>query len=83
MKTPLFSYFFKLRAEHIHGPVGVKVTTQRDVKPVALFAPPQLKTFSPRMTRINANVKSARSGGFITAEIRIVLTGLFSGIRVN
>src|SRR5438876_11808308 len=39
MKQPgLLSYFFKLGAEHIHSPVGVKVTGQRDVKPVALFA---------------------------------------------
>src|SRR5206468_1732760 len=37
--TPrLLSYFFKLGVEHIHSPVGVKVTAQRDVKPVALFA---------------------------------------------
>ena len=34
----LLSYFFKLGAEHIHSPVGVHVTGQRDVKPVALFA---------------------------------------------
>ena len=32
------SYFFKLRAEHVHGPVSVKVAGERDVKPVAFFA---------------------------------------------
>jgi len=35
---PSLRYFFKLRAECIHSPVDVEVATQRDVKPVALFA---------------------------------------------
>src|SRR6266699_3670943 len=34
----LLRYFFKLRAERIHSPVDVEVATQRDMKPVALFA---------------------------------------------
>ena len=29
---------FQLRAKHIHSPVAVEITGQRDVKPVALFA---------------------------------------------
>src|SRR5438034_3634026 len=36
--APLLRDLFKLRAEHIHGPVVVEVASQRDVKPVALFA---------------------------------------------
>src|SRR5438094_7674879 len=28
---------FQLRAKHIHSPVAVEITGQRDVKPVALF----------------------------------------------
>src|ERR1051326_8378749 len=31
-------YFFKLAAEHVHTAFGVKITSQRDVKPVAFFA---------------------------------------------
>ena len=30
--------FFKLAAEHIYSAVGVEIASQRDVKPVALFA---------------------------------------------
>jgi hypothetical protein len=35
---PLLRNFFKLGAEHIYRVVNIKVTAQRDVKPVALFA---------------------------------------------
>jgi len=37
-QPPLLSHFLKLRAEHIHASIGVKVADRRDVKPVSLPA---------------------------------------------